>query len=319
MSLRARLALVLAGVLAGPLVAAGLVVAVVVPRARASADAAALRRAVASASVYLEQRCAGLGDRARAAALDLSASLAAGQPLDASLALDAATAAVRGRQIEAPAAVLVVTAGRVLASSAAGAEGEEAGPGALPDGADLSALLRASCSRGVAPPAGPPAQVESVAVTDASGHEVARVVAVGPLDDAAVAALRRRLALGAGVTVLSAGRPIAGDPSAGDQPAGVRDQSMPPGPGVPYGLVAWTPSGVGALPLALAVVAVVAVAACAVLLALVTRQLTRPLLRLARTASRLRQGDLAARTGMAPGAGRADEVTTLAAAFDAMA
>ncbi|MGZ4650967.1 MAG: diguanylate cyclase, partial [Kineosporiaceae bacterium] len=201
----------------------------------------------------------------------------------------------------------------------AGAEGEDAGPAAFPDGADLSALLRASCSRGVAPPAGPPAQVESVAVTDASGHEVARVVAVGPLDDAAVAALRRRLALGAGVTVLSAGRPIAGDPSAGDQPAGVRDQSMPPGPGVPYGLVAWTPSGAGALPLALAVVAVAAVAACAVLLALVTRQLTRPLLRLARTASRLRQGDLAARTGMAPGAGRADEVTTLAAAFDAMA
>ena len=346
MSLRARLALVLAGVLAGPLVAAGLVVAVVVPRARASADAAALRRSVASASAYLQQRCAGLGDLARSTALDLSAALAAGEPLDASRARDAAGAAVRGRDAEAPVVVLVTATGRVLASSAPG-EGDP-GEAAPPGGADLLALTAASCSRGIAPSSGGPAQVESVPVTDSTGREVARAVAVGPLDDASVAALRHRLGLGAGLTVLSAGRPVAGDPPSGavDAPeevsgavadavaaagqvggprtaegtAGdVRYASRPPTSGLPYGLLAWTPAGAGALPLALAVAAICAVAACTVLLAVVTLHLTRPLERLARAASRLRQGDLAARSGIPPRAGPADEVAELAAAFDVMA
>src|SRR4051812_32262091 len=61
-SLRARIAFVLAGVLAGPLVAAGLVVGVLVPQAQARADAAALQRTVAAASAVLAQRCVALGD-----------------------------------------------------------------------------------------------------------------------------------------------------------------------------------------------------------------------------------------------------------------
>src|SRR3954447_10502098 len=49
-SLRARLALVLAVVVVGPVVAAGLVVAVLVPRARAEADAATLRQSLRATS-----------------------------------------------------------------------------------------------------------------------------------------------------------------------------------------------------------------------------------------------------------------------------
>ena len=92
MSLRARLALVLAGVLAGPLVAAGLVVGVVVPRARADADRAALARAASTASAYLAQECVALGDVARGVALDLAGSVAAGRTVTGDSAGAAAAA-----------------------------------------------------------------------------------------------------------------------------------------------------------------------------------------------------------------------------------
>jgi hypothetical protein len=88
-----------------------------------------------------------------------------------------------------PTVVDVAVDGRLLASTDASAA------------PDLRSLALASCSRGIAPAQGGPAQIESVPVNDPGGHEVARVVALGPLDGAALAALRRRLALGAGLAL----------------------------------------------------------------------------------------------------------------------
>jgi two-component system cell cycle response regulator len=326
-SLRARLALVLAGVLAGPVLAAGLVVAVLVPHARADTQSTTLRRAVGTASAYLEQRCAGLGDVARAAALDLSGALTAGQPLDAVRAQDAADRALAGHVGAAVTSVLVVTGDRVLARAGS-------------DTGSVEPLLLASCSRGIAPD-GAPAQAEAVGVTDADGTEAARVVAVGGLDSAALADLRRRLNVGTGLALLTGGRQVAGTTAPGErdqagydapdltavagdaQATGVRDgarfQVVPPGPGIPYALVAWTPAGGGGLGLLLALAALAVPAACAVLLLVVMTRLTGPLLGLAGTAARLRQGDLSARSGVPAAADGRDEVATLAAAFDAMA
>jgi two-component system, cell cycle response regulator len=360
-SLRARLALVLAGVLAGPIVAAGLVVGVLVPQARATADDAELRQALAAASASLEQSCTGLADAARAAAFDLSATLTAGRPIDPGAARNAADAALRNRPDGAVAVLDVVADDRLLASTSAdGDPGANGSSNASPDATshispDITSLLLASCSRGVplVTPAQPvqvgPAQVESVPVTDAGGREVARVIAVGNVDDAALADLRSRLALEAGLAVLSAGRPVAGAPPEGADEAmvkdlsagvtmaaqrsndgvvagvtgGVRYHAAPVGPGVPYGLLVWIPADDPGLPLALAAIAVTAVVVCALLLAIVTRRLTWPLVALAGAASRLRQGDLTARSGLAEiGTGaeaRPDEVVTVAAAFDEMA
>ena len=315
MSLRARLALVLAGVLAGPILAAGLVVAVVVPQARAAADDAELRRALAAASASLEQRCTGLADAARAAAFDLSTTLAAGRPLDAGAARTALETALRSRPDGDDAVLDVVAGGRLLASTAANGA----------PGGDIPALLLASCSRGLPSAPAPaaraaPAQVESVPVTDAGG-EVAHVIAVANLDDAALAGLRRRLALDAGLAVLSGGDAVAGAPPVGA--GGVRSRVAPVGPGVPYRLLAWTPADDPGLPLALAAIGLAAVAICALLLAIITTRMTRPLVALAAAASRLRQGDLTARSGMVRAAtaaeGRPDELATVAAAFDDMA
>ncbi len=348
MSLRARLALVLAGVLAGPLVAAGLAVGVLVPRAQARADATALTRSVAAASAYLAQRCSVLGDVARATALDLSAAVSAGDALDQPRVLAAAAAARRAH----PDLTIAVTAGGRLVGAV--------GPAASQlDDPRLAAASLASCSRGVASDGAQPQQVEWVSVPATSGGEAARVAAVQPLDDAALAQLGRRLALAGGLVVLQpgAGAGAAGDTAATPAPAnsgavgggaatagapatpdlgpaidavrrggvagvagGVRYRVVPATTGVPYTLVAWQPvAGRGVAGVLLAV-ALATVACCAVLLAVVTARLTRPLRLLTRVAGRLRQGDLTARVGPLGGpAGPGGEVGELAAAFDVLA
>jgi two-component system cell cycle response regulator len=323
-SLRARLALVLAGVLAGPLVAAGLAVGVLVPRAQARADATALTRSVAAASAYLAQRCSVLGDVARATALDLSAAVSAGDALDQPRVLAAAGAARRAH----PDLTIAVTAG--------GRRVGAVGPAASQlDDARLAAASLASCSRGVASDGGQPQQVEWVSVPAPSGGEAARVAAVQPLDDAALAQLGRRLALAGGLVVVEPGASAARASATPDlRPAidagrrgrvagvagGVRYRVVPATSGVPYTLVAWQPVAGRGLAGVLLAVALGTVACCAVLLAVVTARLTRPLRLLTRVAGRLRQGDLTARVGPLGGpAGPGDEVGELAAAFDVLA
>jgi diguanylate cyclase (GGDEF)-like protein len=303
-SLRARLALVLAGVLAGPLVAAGVVVGVVVPRARADADRAALVRAGSTASAYLAQECVALGDLARGTALDLAARLATGRAVDADSADAAAAAALRGH--DDIGLVVLVDGAAVTGAGAVPAPSDPAGEAPV-----LRAQLLASCSRGSAPAAGPAALVESVPVPGSAPGPVVRVLAVRVLDAAALAQLRSRLALDADLALV----PLSGKPARA-LPGDVRYEVAPAVTGVPYRLAAWMPAGQpDPVRVVLLVVALVAVLASAVLLAVVTARLTMPLRRLARAAARLRAGDLGARTGLA-GDG---EVGELAAALDDMA
>jgi two-component system cell cycle response regulator len=272
-SLRARLALVLTVVLVGPVVAAALVVAVLAPRARADIEVTTLRQSAGVTAAYLAQRCAGLGDAARAAALDLVA-------------------------------------------------------GSTPQ---LRPLLLASCSRGDAPPTGVPALAETVPVTDADGTEVARVVAVSPLDSTALSQLRARLGLATSLALTAAGKPVASAGPGAAPVVGQRTTGIAAGErfavaraaaGVPYDVVVWTPAGSAGLPAVLALVALAALLGCGVLLLVVTTRLTRPLRGLTVVADRLRHGDLGARSDVALGTGDAgsdDEVGRLAVAFDAMA
>jgi diguanylate cyclase (GGDEF)-like protein len=318
-SLRARLALVLAVVLVGPVLAAGLVLAVLLPRARADSEVTTLRRSLGVTSAYLAQRCAGLGNAARATALDLAAGLATGGAPDAARARAVVDDA--GRDRAAGEELLVTVGDRVLASS------RDAG-----SAPDPRPLLLASCSRGNAPATGIPAQVETVPVTDAAGTEAGRVVAVAPLDDAALAGLRARLGLGTGLALTAAGKPVA-SAGPGTPPvlrertsgvvAGERFGVARAAAGVPYDVVVWMPSGSVALPVVLGLVALAlaALLACGVLLLVVTTRLTRPLRGLTVVAERLRDGDLAARTDAAlrAGPGSGDEIGRLAAAFDALA
>jgi diguanylate cyclase (GGDEF)-like protein len=324
-SLRARLALVLAGVLAGPVAAAGLVVGVVVPRTQADAARSALARASTTASAYLARECVALGDIARATALDLAASAAAGAAVDAAAARRAAATALRGHD---DAGLVVVVGGAPVARVGAV-------PPASGDDAVLRAQLLASCSRGAAPAAGPAALAESVpvpAVPAAPDTPAVRVVALRALDAAPAAQLRSRLALDADLAVLptapAAGRaiddggvpgPVAGAVRAG-RAAGVagdlRYDVTPPTAGVPYRLVTWTAARQGGgVHAVLVAVALAAVLACAVLLAVVAGRLTTPLRGVAAAARRLRDGDLTARTGLTGD----DEVGELAAALDDMA
>ena len=300
MSLRARLALVLAGVLAGPLAAAGLVVGVVVPHVRADADRAALTRAASTASAYLAQECVALGDLARGTALDLAASVAAGRAVDEARARAAAATAVRGHDAVG---LFVLLDGRPVARA-----------GALPAAPDpaggdqaLPAQSLASCSRGSAPADEPAALVESVPVPVGAGGPVLRVLAVRSLDTGALAQLRSRLGLDADLAVLPRGRAPGTDR---------RHEVAPPVAGVPYRVVASAPAGPpDPVRVLLVAVAIVAALACAVLLAVVTARLTTPLRRLTAAAARLRAGDLGVRTGLT-GDG---EVGELAATLDDMA
>jgi two-component system cell cycle response regulator len=327
-SLRARLALVLAGVLAGPVAAAGLVVGVVVPRAQADAARTALARTATTAAAALAQECVALGDVARATALDLAASAAAGTATpgtgpDAGTAERAAAAALRGHDD----AGLVVVVGDAPVARVGAVPAQATGNGPGPDAATLRAQLLASCSRGSAPAAGPAALVESVsvpAVGVAPDAPAVRVVAVRALDAAAAAQLRSRLALDADLAVLpspgSGAPPAVSDAVRAGRTSGVagsfRYELAPATDGVPYRLVTWTPVEQGGGVLAVLVaVALAAVIACAVLLSVVASRLTAPLRRLAGAARRLHAGDLSTRTGLAGD----DEVGELAAALDDMA
>jgi diguanylate cyclase (GGDEF)-like protein len=317
-SLRARLALVLAVVLVGPIIAAGLVLAVLLPRARADAEVSTLRSALGVTSAYLAQRCAGLGKAARAAALDLSAGLAGGSVPDTARARAVVDDAGRDRATGEE--LLVTVGGRVLASS-----------GDARSTPDPRPLLLASCSRGDAPAIGVPAQVETVPVTDAAGTEVARVVAVASLDDAALTGLRARLGLGTGLALRAAGKAVASagaasPPVVGERTSGVaageRFGVARAGAGIPYDVVVWVPSGSILPSVVLVLVALAALLACGLLLLVVTTRLTRPLRGLAVVVERLRDGDLGARTDAvlgAAGPGPGDEIGRLATAFDALA
>ncbi len=343
MSLRARLALVLAAVMVGPLVAAWVAIGVLVPQAAATSATQTLSRAAAAASGYLGQQCLGLGDAARAVALDLE-SAPAGVASATASGLDAGTArpAVQdAARRHAGVTALVVTDGAVLA---------DAGPlaGHL-DPAAVAAAARSSCALRQAPLAGAPGLVESVPVLDPAGREVARALVVQPLDAAGLGTVRDVLQLGTELALVALPGPATGPAtgstahptavavaatSASGVPAAVLSALPSGGTGAVDGLaggwryrLAAAPSGVpyavltlsqvegAGLQLSLLATAMIFMGVFAGLLGVLTTRLTGPLAGLTRTAHRLGRGDLSARSGIRGG----DEVGTLAAALDTMA
>jgi diguanylate cyclase (GGDEF)-like protein len=344
LSLRARLALVLAGIMVGPLLAAGLVVGVLVPRASARAQDAALTRAVASASTVLGERCLGLGDLARSAAVQLAAAGAAGRS-------DPATVTA----IVSP----LVTARHGVTLLVVTVDQRVAGAGPLASGWNPSGSIGASCARRTPADDPTPRLVESADLPVQAGLSPSRVVAVQTLDAAALAGLQAGLGLGdvqlglvgtppgansGRPTLVSAtltaqqraavapglarlGSATAGaDPSVGSandamdgamdgEADGWRFRAASAPAGVPYTLVAFARAEGSALQRTLLVVVALAAAALIATGAMLTSRLTGPLAELTAVARRLGGGDLRARTGIRG----TDEVGSLAAAFDAMA
>ena len=319
MSLRARLALVLAVTVLLPLLAGALVVNGVVPRVAEQSSAERLEVTARSAATALSRQCTALGLAARSLALEAAPQLADGgavpgaTPRDAAAALSGASAAV------------LDPGGAVLAAA-----GEE----------DLAGLQERSCSQA---PRADGRQAESVPVRDAEGRELGWAVAAAVLDTAAVDGLRRQAGLPAGVLLVdedggllaaavsgvgvptdrledaaaaaaAAGRTGGGDVVPGSTD-GLRWSALGGVPGVPGTVVAVEPVRTSflawAVPLLLLAVAALAVAGTLLL----ARRLAAPVEELTRTVTRLGSGDLSTRSVVRG----TDEVGRLAFAVNAMA
>jgi two-component system cell cycle response regulator len=331
----------------GPLLAAGVVVGVLVPRATDRAADAVLKQAVATATKVLGERCLGLGDLAISTASRFDA-------LGPAVRADATAASAVLGQFAATrpdVTLLLVTADRTVAAS-----------GPLAGTWDPASAIGASCQRRSTGGSPRSQLVESVDLPVVAGLPPTRVVAVQPLDGDRLARLRDDLGLGGVRLALlpddggapaavsgtasggrppepalrrvlqEVGRPAASGPavpgpaasgplasgplaSGTGESQGWRYRVRTAPPGVPYAVVALTRPEGGGLQRTLAVVVVLATIALLVTLAVLTSRLTRPLAELTAVARRLGGGDLTARTGIHG----VDEVGTLAAAFDAMA
>jgi two-component system cell cycle response regulator len=346
-SLRTRLALVLACVMAAPLIAAWAAVGVLVPRTSSRAAQAAADRAAGSAAASLAEACAGLGDSARTLAFDIRARLAT----DTSSAVAAAGVGAAG----ATAPSGTGAAGGLSPAAAGQAASAEANhrPGTTTavlaggrllavagplvdklDGAAATAAARSSCTLRQPAAGARTLLAESVAITE-GGTEVARALAVRSLDSVSLAELVGHLGLSGTVVLLTAPsgglpgvvavsdrhdelRPVLSDVAAGSQSGlagGMRYRLHVSPSGVPYEILAVEPVPGGGLRVTLLVVIGAAVLLSVALVRILADRLTQPLVRLTTMARRLGAGELDARVG-AVGRG---EVGTLAAAFDTMA
>ena len=346
MSLRARLALVLAVVMTGPLVAGAIAVGVLVPRAQAAAATASLEQALAGSSTYLAQQCLALGDAARAVALEVSSAVTAapqpepGSTVPGPVVTDAARQAAADARGRRPDVTLALVAPAPPALPPAGARlpvvvGTLA---ARLDAAAFTAAGDSSCTGGRAPGTAVPVLAESVLVADSRGRPLGRVLAVQPVDDAALDELGDTLLLGTELALVADGRaagaggvsrtvasskavPLEAVLAALDSgvTAGVVDgrrfAAVAAPAGLPYTVVAWTTVEGDLLATTLGALVAVGLVLCMAALAVLAARLTRPLARLAETALRLGRGELGARSGIRG----SDEVGTLARAFDTMA
>ncbi len=332
MSLRARLALVLAGVMIGPAVAAWAVLGLVVPRAAERIAMQDLTRADAAVAAHLTQQCRFLARTAGGVAAQLSGRAG----VDAQVAREAVAAAGSdGVQV-----TVVAAGGQVAATTGAG--GAAAGV--------LTELARATCAT---PPDGVALLVQSAPVVDATAVEVGRVAAYIVLDDAMLTRLRSGLALDTQLLVVQrVVPPLPADGTAVAPRAGLQVLASSDGPdgaglpdgdpgdavlaaaeraaegsvggwhyrlhavpaGLPIDLIVLLPQATSGPLLPLAVV-LVCLAAFAAVLAVLAARLTRPLAGLTYTAQRLGDGDLSARTRVSGN----DEIGVLGAAMDAMA
>lgn len=343
MSLRARLGLVLAGVLVGPVVAAVLVLTLLAPASADRVQDAALTRSQAAITAVLTDRCGALEREA----VGLAARLSGQAGLDVQVARAALSAASGGR-------------------GSAGSPGRDP-DGSVPSGVKLSVWVGDTLVAGSTPDhlteslpvgsacaippaeslAGPPALlVHTVAVVDVTGRPVGLVAAVQELTDEELARLRTRLAIPDSVALLApGGRAGAGDPAegkadwwvlglAGPEPQGLdlgavleAAASSPGGtsghvryllatpPGLPFALLVFAPREGGGPGAPAMVLLLVCAAAMAAALTVLAGRLTRPITVLTDTARRLGEGDLQARSRV-----RGDhEIGLLGTTVDAMA
>ena len=326
MSLRARLATVLAVVMLAPLTVAAVAVGVVVPRAARSAGENAVARDAGTAALALAARCQAVGDMAGMAARRIAATAVSRGVLD----VDAAAIGVREAAASRPGvAIAVVDARGVVLTSAGTVLANAVQPGLGGAGAGVSCALGAPATGSV------PLLGEEVPIRDA-GRTVARVRAWAPLDRPALRQLQASLGLSAGLAVLTAGSsggparvatttlpvavpsPVLAASAAGRMTGtagGYRYAVRDATPGVPYAVITLSEEG-GTSLVTIAVGVLAAAALLAVLLVwMLARRLTGPLAGLTSVAERLRSGDLDARSGIQGN----DEVGRLAVALDEMA
>jgi diguanylate cyclase (GGDEF)-like protein len=331
MSMRTRLAIVLAAVMIGPLVAAWLAVGVLVPTVSRDAQRASLDRSAGAVSLALAGRCQAVGELARSVAQQLTIGVLAGggRTVTAASAQEAAVAAAARRPGTSVAVLADGGSGRVLAASGGG-------PGAA---AVAPAVLGASCTAGSVPAAGPNALAETVPVV-LGGHRVASVVVWMPVDGASLAGLAQELGVTDDLVLLRArgGRPaqvaattvprgdvaaaldaLAGNPGAPRQTEGtagsLRYTARPAQEGAPYTVLAVARTPGQGWRATLALVLLVGALAALALVAVISGRLTGRLVELTRIAERLGSGELGARSGIEGD----DEVGRLAGAMDAMA
>ncbi len=316
MSVRNRLALVLAVVLLPLLLGAGLVVAVVVPAQLRTEASERLDVAAAAVSAMQAQSCVAAGDAARVMAL----AVVAGEPADS--ALRSGLERLHGYG-------WVLRGDTVLARSAA-----------TPDGVPATLTTAARCSTGSLAAPDParvtkaaPALADSVTVTTPAGTVTA--VAGVLVDRAALAGWDAARSPGGDSDVAAA----CPDGTAVSTASGARDRALtaaarsvvaghagvvpdsvvrtgPAGRGHPCTVLAAGPAASSAASswLTWAVLGISLVLG-AVLVAWLSRQLTLPVLAVTGAAERAAHGDLAVRLP----AGRRDEVGRLADSFNHMA
>ncbi|MFN8076823.1 MAG: diguanylate cyclase [Kineosporiaceae bacterium] len=339
MSLRARLALVLAGGMFGPLFAAWLVIGVLAPRQVSASTDQAAGQAADAVKQELTQACLGVGDTLTAVSNRLLAGAVVSQTITQRAAREAVEAAAARR--EGFQVVVLGPDGQALAS---------AGPVA-PEAAGRAARVQlgASCSQGRGVSSDPAlSQSVPVELTGAAGDAstvLARVVVWYPVDDGSLDRVVAALGLPAADDVLvtaphasTASAPEAGGGgvlattmseeltiavraamphgSLSGEIDGRHYQVRPAYNGVPFDVVGLSRArDLARLQLTLLAVVTVTAVGAVVLVSLLAGRLTAPLEHVAAVADRLRRGDLSARTGLR---GR-DEVGRLATSFDAMA
>jgi diguanylate cyclase (GGDEF)-like protein len=316
-SVRNRLALVLAAVLLPLLVGAGLVVAVVVPAQLRTEAAERLEVAASSVAAMQVQSCLGVGDAARVMVL----AVAAGEPADTALASGLQRRHGYG---------WILRDDAVLARSAAVPGGL---PATLPAASRCSAgSVAASGGSGGAPGTGVPALADSVAVPTDGGTLSA--VAGVLVDRTSLAAwdAGRHPDRTSDVAVACPGGSAVSTASGSrdrDLTRAARQALAGRAAAVPDSLVRTAPAGEGHPCVVVAVGAAASSAAGswvtwallglslvlgAVLVAWLSRQLTLPVLAITGAAERAAHGDLAVRLPVA----RRDEVGRLAESFNHM-
>lgn len=290
MSIRTRLAIVLAAVVLPVLLVAGLVAGVLLPRALVDGQRRDVDRATVAVATAMASECWALGDRAEVIAL----SIANGRPPATVLAEE-----TRGGLGAERGYAVVLRGGAVLAASSSA-------PRPTP-----TKLPTTRCST-VSEPAGAHL-AERVDLTTTQGTLTVHVVE--PLTAGRLDALTRQAAAGDVRTILQCAGGVEVHPSS-DRGQGAIARTAAAGPGRPCAVQGSAADPVGGARAWMPLLLILLVLAAAVgLLRWLARELTAPLLALTEGTRRIADGDLTVRLPE----GRDDEIGQLSREFNTMA